>query len=980
MFDSRMWRGLLAWLDTGEWFDRLMVRRNRAREQLVPMLAPEQLPQLRWQDLTEGLCHSGALRLAEGEPLDENALDALGADELARRIEAGEILVTGNQAIDLSLGSHVAVLPGMEDVELEALRTTLMQLLHEAPDPCEVLDRAPTLVPPPHPYLASLALCITHPERFGVWHPSRVAGARKLAWLLGTQAQWAGRYDDHRSFNELLVEIRDASSGRLADLLAVDALLAHLAQMPEPRSWKIAIALSEADAEADDVASRCLRQGFAALNAPMDGADPNVGRLRDVLPGDWVVMHLRGRIGAVGRAVRPYYCLDPEDASMRDRAWPHRVDVEWLVGDRSYGALLTGAQQRFTVVELDQVVFWQIAEMYEDEPDWARVLRPRRGAWVFTCDSDGCHQLAHLDRPLPLRDHWRLSRVSDSMRVGDCVFIRRTGSDPGICGVARILAEPEASSAGGGFDLLHERIIDPPLSDDRLRADERTVNCAVLTNPTAEAVQLSGTQVAAVREMLAMPEESYFVLMIGQRPRPALRRKTVYRYSHRAGGRPAELTEAARWASARCLIYHGAPDYTFVGVASAVDVREETSPDGGEPHMAITTELQRFTAATRTRPLSLANWAHSAAPGDGAHSLLETRTVMPIHPRDFYRVVAAGLEVAPKVMTQPAIELLAHDCCVPRETACEIERLLRERGQMIFYGPPGTGKTWCALHFADYLSDGDPRRSQVVQFHPAYSYEDFVEGIRPEAVPGPDGRTEIHYPVVPGAFVSFCDRARRDPANTYVFVIDEINRAQVSKVFGELMMLLEYRGRELHLAYTHLGPDAGAPWNGEQTAGFCVPDNVLVLGTMNTADLRRRFVFYPFFPDDDAFLRPLFRTWLARNAPDMIWVADMLDLINERLLEDVGRSLLLGPSYFMRDDLTEERLHEIWRFQITPLLEEYFAGMPGGPEEYDLDRLIAQARPSHMVPPEPEPSIDLELVAEAMVHSLPGGPNRPGSG
>jgi len=176
-----------------------------------------------------------------------------------------------------------------------------------------------------------------------------------------------------------------------------------------------------------------------------------------------------------------------------------------------------------------------------------------------------------------------------------------------------------------------------------------------------------------------------------------------------------------------------------------------------------------------------------------------------------------------------------------------------------------------------------------------------------------------------------------------------------------LMLLLEYRGREMQLALSGGESRAGEPWRADVSAGFSVPDNVLVLGTMNTADrslalvdhaLRRRFVFYPFYPDDDRLVRPMFTTWLAHDCPDMLWVADLLDLVNERLATDVGRHLLIGHSYFMRPGLDDIRLREIWRFQIQPLLEEYFAGVPERLAEYDLDELIAQVRPDFLPVPE----------------------------
>ena len=961
LWTDRMWQKLLAWVEDEQWLRRALVLRRAARPNLLALLAPDALGRLTRDALSRTLCSGGAVTLPDGSPLSHEDLETMPPDELTGAIEAGGLLVSGNQSLDVSSGARDAPLPGMHDPELEALRVRLTELLYGSGDPAAAIERLTADNLPPRPACASLMLCMLWPQRFGIWHPMRVAGARRLAWLLGTEAAWAGCYRSYRAFNGLLAEIRDNSRGVLEDLLAVDAFLAHLGSMREPRCWKVAIALSEPAAQADAITARCLRRGFAAVKAPPGERSTAVAHMREMLPGDCVAMHLRGRIGAVGRVLRPHYELDPSAAGVLDRGWRHRIDVEWLAGDRDYGSLLGGARQRNTVVELDEPLFWRIAEMYEDDPNYGNVLRPRRGAWVVRCEPDHWERLYGVERPLPLRAPWRLRAADDSMRVGDTAFIHRRGDAPGICGLAKVVGEPVRDGSGVRVDLLHERWFDPSLSPSKLAADERTGDCALIMRPDGELNRLTGGETVAVEEMLELTDESYFVLMIERASRQPLRSRMVCRYSHRAGGRPDELTQAAELSRANCLIYHGAPDYAFVGFGPIEAVRREAGAPEAERFIAITIALTRFTADSHIRSLPPAVWRQRVGDREARSPLLETQAVLPICPRDYYRVVAGGLGVGPPVQARRDIEWMAEQCCMPLEAAREMERLLRERGQMIFYGPPGTGKTWCALQLADYLVDGDPQRRQLVQFHPAYSYEDFIEGIRPQTIECADGRSEINYPVVPGAFTSFCERARLDPDRTYVFVIDEINRAHIARVFGELMLLLEYRGREMQLALSGGESRAGEPWRADVSAGFSVPDNVLVLGTMNTADrslalvdhaLRRRFVFYPFYPDDDRLVRPMFTTWLAHDCPDMLWVADLLDLVNERLATDVGRHLLIGHSYFMRPGLDDIRLREIWRFQIQPLLEEYFAGVPERLAEYDLDELIAQVRPDFLPVPE----------------------------
>ena len=171
---------------------------------------------------------------------------------------------------------------------------------------------------------------------------------------------------------------------------------------------------------------------------------------------------------------------------------------------------------------------------------------------------------------------------------------------------------------------------------------------------------------------------------------------------------------------------------------------------------------------------------------------------------------------------------------------------LREKKNLVLQGPPGVGKTFVARHLAMALiGTGDPQCIEMIQFHQSYSYEDFIQGFRPTA----KGHFELKY----GIFHQFCMRAQRDEGKnrTYVFIIDEINRGNLSKIFGELMMLVEpdKRGKEfsIPLAYASGSDDK-----------FYIPDNVHIIGTMNTADrslamvdyaLRRRFRFITLRPE-----------------------------------------------------------------------------------------------------------------------------------
>lgn len=243
--------------------------------------------------------------------------------------------------------------------------------------------------------------------------------------------------------------------------------------------------------------------------------------------------------------------------------------------------------------------------------------------------------------------------------------------------------------------------------------------------------------------------------------------------------------------------------------------------------------------------------------------------------------------------------------------------LLRERRQIIFYGPPGTGKTYIARQLAWHVADKG--NVKFVQFHPAYSYEDFFEGFRPQAGSG----GQVGFTLKAGPLRSLVDKAAENPEAAYVLIIDEINRGNLPKIFGELYFLLEYRDQAIDLMYSS---DSAEP--------FSLPKNIFVIGTMNTADrsialvdtaLRRRFAFLPLHPSEQP-TRGILRSWLAAKGYDGR-LADLHEELNARISDG---DFKIGPSYFMRDkiatDATDKALELMWRTDILPLLEEHHFG------------------------------------------------------
>jgi hypothetical protein len=272
---------------------------------------------------------------------------------------------------------------------------------------------------------------------------------------------------------------------------------------------------------------------------------------------------------------------------------------------------------------------------------------------------------------------------------------------------------------------------------------------------------------------------------------------------------------------------------------------------------------------------------------------------------------------------------LASELYVNEIFLAKICRLLEDKRQIIFNGPPGTGKTYIARKLAEYLTGGTSGAVELVQFHPSYSYEDFVQGFRPSV--GGSG-----FVLRDGPLKRMAERALKQPDQVHVLIIDEINRGNVAKVFGELYFLLEYRDEPITLQYSD--------------EPFRLPRKLRIIGTMNTADrsiaiidgaLRRRFHFVPFFPQDEP-ISGVLPAWLAKNKPELAWVGDVVRKANERLGE---RHAAIGPSHFLRDDLDEEWVNLIWEHSVLPYVEEQLFGERDRLAHFDLGALREASHP-----------------------------------
>lgn len=253
-------------------------------------------------------------------------------------------------------------------------------------------------------------------------------------------------------------------------------------------------------------------------------------------------------------------------------------------------------------------------------------------------------------------------------------------------------------------------------------------------------------------------------------------------------------------------------------------------------------------------------------------------------------------------------------------TGAKYDRLLnvlKRKKNIILQGAPGVGKTFAAKRLAyAMMGEKDKERIEFIQFHQNYSYEDFMMGYKPTE----NGGFEMQY----GVFYRFCKKAENNPEKDYFFIIDEINRGNMSKIFGELLLLIEkdYRGTPSKLAYQNLN--------------FSVPENLYIIGMMNTADrslamidyaLRRRFSFFDMEPgfDTDGF-----KEYQEKLGSDKFnALIECIKELNNEIADDpsLGKGFCIGHSYFcglQADECTQDLLEGIVEYDILPMLSEYW--------------------------------------------------------
>ena len=328
-------------------------------------------------------------------------------------------------------------------------------------------------------------------------------------------------------------------------------------------------------------------------------------------------------------------------------------------------------------------------------------------------------------------------------------------------------------------------------------------------------------------------------------------------------------------------------------------------------------------------------------PGTGV--TVKTLTEISRYPsfKELAEAYVAESIVAEKSVAEPySIEHALQDLFIPDGELKNIIATAKRKKNIILQGPPGVGKTFVSKRLAYLLmGEKDPTRIEYIQFHQSYSYEDFVQGWRPNSSGG--------FNLKNGSFYDFCERARSDLGRTYVFIIDEINRGNLSKIFGELLMLIESDKRGLanaiKLTYSETEADR-----------FAVPENVFLIGLMNTADrslalvdyaLRRRFAFFKLSPqfNSDKFESNIINAGGSASIVEAIRIKiNRLNQVISSQKRDLGPGFEIGHSYFCPTDpiVSSTTWYEsVIESEIKPLIEEYWFDDPEKVDELVSDLL-----------------------------------------
>jgi 5-methylcytosine-specific restriction protein B len=567
-------------------------------------------------------------------------------------------------------------------------------------------------------------------------------------------------------------------------------------------------------------------------------------------------------------------------------------------------------------------------------------------SWVFQSNPSKWSLLDAIEKNV--NNDWAANQNREKMKIGDLIFFRQSEPNSGVYAVGHLMQEPvnrgENVFGEWGVVVSFDYRIEAPLLKAEIAANKDLASITQINGLQGSNFSMPRETAQFLLEYLEprlkvieskpATEIQYWWCNVGVTKKPAISTGTLW--AHAASKNGAVLThhtDMKKIKKGDLILLYADTKIVAIG-ACTVESIDSTRPaeypdkisspedDALVPGFVVRADFTEFEAPIPFKEVeaelrSLVDEKGPLAISGG----IKMGYLFPLS-REFGEkfverfgnsgAVRGGEVDIEKAEKDESLNALARKLLVPQEWLAEVIGQINQSKQVIFYGPPGTGKTFIGKEIANYLA---PRENtEIIQFHPSFSYEDFFEGFRP--VEKSDGSVSLEK--VEGPLKRIASAAKLNPDKKYVLLIDEINRGNLAKVFGELYFLLEYRDEEISLMYS-------------KTEKFSLPENLIFIGTMNTADrsialvdsaIRRRFRFIHLDPTLEPCSQILPK-WLHANK-----LPAVAGLILENLNSALARyEFSVGPAYFMKDqNHSRVNLQLTWKYSIEPLLEEYFYG------------------------------------------------------
>ena len=567
-------------------------------------------------------------------------------------------------------------------------------------------------------------------------------------------------------------------------------------------------------------------------------------------------------------------------------------------------------------------------------------------SWVFQSNPSKWSLLKAIEKNV--NNDWAANQNKDKMKIGDLIFFRQSEPNSGVYAVGHLMKEPinrgENIFGEWGVVVSFDYKIDAPLLKAEIAANKDLASITQINglqgsnfsmlNETAQLLLKYLEPRLKVIESKSSSEVQYWWCNVGVTKKPAISTGTLWAHATSKNGAVlTHHTDMKKIKKDDLILLYADTKVVAMGACTVESVDSKrpseypdkiSSPedDSQSPGFVVRADFNEFETPIPFKEVEsdLRSLVDDKGPL-AATGGIKMGYLYPLS-KEFGEkfierfnnsgAVIGGEEKMENIATDESLNALARALLVPEAWLAEVIGQIVKSKQVIFYGPPGTGKTYIGKAIAQYLAPKE--NTEIIQFHPSFSYEDFFEGFRPAEKS--DGSISLEK--VDGPLKRIAAAARSNPDKDYVLIIDEINRGNLSKVFGELYFLLEYRDEEISLMYS-------------KNEKFSLPTNLIFIGTMNTADrsialvdsaIRRRFKFIHLDPTSEPCSQILPK-WLQANK---------LPAISGAMLENLNNALAkyefsVGPAYLMKDkNQSRENLQLIWKYSIEPLLEEYFYG------------------------------------------------------